>query len=272
MKLTIFLLIALFTVSLAEPSCDLDSMCMSCDATTADKCTGCYNGVVATYGARFLASDSCAGKITDLTDCLVFYPKNASATVASQSTLQSPCWQCGNSKILNAVPGTGIDWGQNNVIVSSVDATWSCGDQALSNPSHANCAIQFQGLADANGTGTAGPVCLITNAGYCSGGTPVQDAQAMSACSSFTNCSTIINVWTTSTGAQECHDAETGYAVGSGGQAGVAFTTDTNCRKLLDATNCGTCTDGYWFGGSTCYMGSSLYFLSAAAFLAAWFF
>merc|ERR1712039_795467 len=70
------------------------------------------------------------------------------------------------------------------------------------------------------------------------------------------------------------------YADGYCGNASVVAaahtidncTGDTNCRKLLDATNCGTCTDGYWFGGAKCYMQGSLYFLSAAAFLAAWFF
>merc|ERR1711874_714199 len=227
-------------------------------------------GVVATYGARFLASDSCAGKITDLTDCQVFYPKNAAATVAQQTTLQPPCWQCGNSKVLNATPDAAVDWTDNTAIIGTVGATWSCGTDAIS-VAVTNCAIQFQGAV--TGAGTPGSPCLITSAGYCSGGTPIANAQTMGNCSGFTNCSTTINSWSgSSIGAQECHVAETGYAVGSGGQAGVAFTTDTNCRKLLDATNCGTCTDGYWFGGSTCYMGSSLYFLSAAAFLAAWFF
>jgi len=270
MKLTIFLLIALFTVSLAEPSCDLDSMCMSCDGTTADKCLGCYNGVVATYGARFLASDSCAGKITDMTDCSIFYPANTAATVSQSTTLQTPCWACSSGNNLSFNPDSDVTATNTAHFLGNLKGPWKCDTTALTAP--ANCAVGFQLTQDGQ-NGTAGPACLIYADGYCGNASVVAAAHTIDNCTGYTNCKNTINVWTGSNQAvQQCHNAASGYAVGVGGLAGVAYTTDTNCRKLLDATNCGTCTDGYWFGGAKCYMQGSLYFLSAAAFLAAWFF
>lgn len=278
MKLTIFLLIALFTVSLAEPSCDLDSMCMSCDASTADKCTGCYNGIVATYQARYLSSDSCANKITELSGCTIYFPNNTAADVSGTvAFLQTPCWACESGKTLTltdssktgvSLSDTAADWS------SSLTGAFTCASGGATT-TIAGCTTYINGDIDETAQNdNDGSACLITSAAKCHTSAIATDDMSANACSNYSNCSTTIATWTNggTTANISCHVAASGYAVASTGLTGIAYTTDANCRKLLDATNCGTCTDGYWFGGATCYMEGSLYFLSAAAFLAAWFF
>jgi len=274
MKITIFLIIALFTIAHAEPACDLDSMCMGCDASVSDKCTACYNGTNATYGARYIKTDACANKLTLMTDCTVYYPNNTDATITDTTTLVPPCWQCASGKQLKIATTTDPNPRNASEIVGTLGGTWSCDTAAVSDSTLVGCAVKMniQGTTTAN----VEDACFITSAGYCriSTNTIIQTSTVMTdtGCSAFANCSNTMNTFESGTLAQVCHNAADGYAVKSDGSAGIAFTTDTNCRKLLDATNCGTCNDGYWFGGAKCYMKSSMIFLSAIAFFAAWFF
>merc|ERR1711957_1032070 len=54
------LLLALTSLVITAPSCKTSAMCQACDATTADKCTGCYNkGNDTTFNARALATNVC---------------------------------------------------------------------------------------------------------------------------------------------------------------------------------------------------------------------
>merc|ERR1712195_310866 len=69
------LLLALTSLVITAPSCKTSAMCQACDATTADKCTGCYNkGNDTTFNARALATNACANVITTakVTGCKVY--------------------------------------------------------------------------------------------------------------------------------------------------------------------------------------------------------
>lgn len=278
MKITIFLIIALFTIAHAEPACDLDSLCMGCDASTADKCTACYNGTNSTYEARYLKDNACANKLTAITDCEYYFPNNTSGTISSSTELHPPCWKCGNSKHLTCTNAVDTNYAGTNAAAVNADTpctSWTCESTAVTNAAITNCGTTLSIVSTTN-AGDA-MVCLITAAGYAHNATVTAPGTGVAAdqFGTMTNCSTTIATW--GTGATDatitCHDAAANYAVKSDGSAGVSYTTDTNCRKLLaDDTNCGTCTDGYWFGGAKCYMKSSMIFLSAIAFFAAWFF
>lgn len=268
MKITIFLLIALFALSQAEPSCDLDSMCKGCDSATADKCTHCYNGVVATYGARALVSNACSTKLTAITDCDVYDDQLAAASTSTLSPNPN-CWKCASGKILNS-DQLAVDTA--NLIVTS-PATTTCGTTAISTGATVSgCGTGIMGT----GSGTITGQCLFSTAGVCHITNWGTAPTAASCTSTHPNCSVTRWVWTTANtnaGAAVCHIAETGYAVKSDGLSGATFTTDTNCKQLLSGdTTCGVCIDAYWFGGAKCYLSSRMLALSAAAFLLAYLF
>jgi hypothetical protein len=65
--------------------------------------------------------------------------------------------------------------------------------------------------------------------------------------------------------AAECYTPATGYAVAVGLTSTIAYTADVNCQILLDATQCGTCKDGYWWDTTKCTLSAKLL---GAAFLA----
>merc|ERR1712195_263464 len=67
------------------------AMCQACDATTADKCTGCYNkGNDTTFNARALATNACANVITTakVTGCKVYTSHSDGTTIGSQNCIQ----------------------------------------------------------------------------------------------------------------------------------------------------------------------------------------
>jgi hypothetical protein len=68
-----------------------------------------------------------------------------------------------------------------------------------------------------------------------------------------------------SDGAAQCYVAKAGYAVAVGITTTIAYTTDVNCQILLDATQCGTCKDTYFWDTTVCTLSAKLL---GAAFLA----
>jgi len=282
MKLQIFLLIALFTIAIAEPSCDLDSMCMGCDATTADKCTHCYNGVVATYGARALVSNACSTKLTPITDCEV-YRNDLSAAAAATVAGNYPCWKCASGKDMIMTPTTTGDYQTSELIssdtwTSTFAGTASCGTKdstaSTGGTDLTNCTnVVTISTGQASGADIPdGRYCLMTASGY---GFDTSDADgayknAVNASGDVAaGCDNYI-MGAGETSAYKCHNPTSGHAISSTGIIGVAFTTDTNCRQLSTGDLvCGVCTDAYWFGGSTCYLSAKMLVLSAGAFLLA---
>lgn len=275
MKITIFLLIALFALAQAEPSCDLDSMCMGCDATTADKCTQCYNGVVATYGPRALVSNACSTKLTEFTGCTIY---RSTLTAAAMPTSGNyPCWKCATGKVNTATLSSGVatTGGITTTIVGLTTAyAASCAD---SNPTGGvqaltNCS-SLVAVPDTNDA-AAGQMCLITADGYmhdiATSATDAIGKQALTQTGVATGCKNYIYTMA-STPTSTCHDPTSGNAINAAGTAGVAFTTDTSCRQLATGDLvCGVCTDAYWFGGAKCYLTARMLALSAAALFTAW--
>merc|ERR1712195_369392 len=85
------LLLALTSLVITAPSCKTSAMCQACDATTADKCTGCYNkGNDTTFNARALATNACANVITTakVTGCKVYTSHSDGTTIGSQNCIQ----------------------------------------------------------------------------------------------------------------------------------------------------------------------------------------
>merc|ERR1711957_1052951 len=79
------LLLALTSLVITAPSCKTSAMCQACDASTADKCTACYNkGNDTTFNARALATNACANVITTakITGCKVYNGTSDGTTIA----------------------------------------------------------------------------------------------------------------------------------------------------------------------------------------------
>jgi hypothetical protein len=276
MKLTIFLIIALFAIAHAEPNCSSDGYCMGCDNAVADKCTDCYNGVVSTIEPRYLSNNNCASKINKMADCTIYDHTLTSADIATTGTALVPrpgCWACGNSKVLTATVGGTFGTAnayQGNDAITALACEADVADAAL-----ANCTSRLYLLKQASDTANSHPLCLITAAGKCFKDDVDTAPTAASCTASFANCSnTIVNYTNAAADATaECHDPVAEYAVKSDKASAVSFTTDANCRRLqTDNTNCALCKDGAWFHGAKCYMKGGLIFLSAVAFFVAWFF
>jgi len=298
MKLTIFLLIALFAIAHAEPSCSDSSYCMGCDLTTADKCTACYNGVVTTIEPRYLNSNNCSSKINKITDCAIYNPENATQTAITNSLVgpdnKPSCWACATGKTLTFSAAVGEDdlsaanllqgdmSGELHCIVP-VDANaeyTSAKTGAVTGCTHsifAACTKPGDTNGDGSGTVYASKstnMCLVTGKDTCFKD-DVQTAPSAAGCDDYANCESTILKWTNAAVAAtaECFNPKPEYAVKADKASAVSFTNDANCRRLhTDATNCALCKDTYWFHGAKCYMRSGLIFLSAVAFFVAWFF
>jgi len=273
MKLTIFLIIALFAIAHAEPNCKAEGYCMGCDNSVADKCTDCYNGVVSTIEPRYLSGDNCNSKVTAFGDCDLYSHSLTSGTVSTTTVVPTPgCWRCGNSKMLQATSATTTlaneDTFKGNTGITALACVASTTDGT-----NADClaTLYIRGSDNAN----SHAVCLITNVNKCFKNN-LQTSPDLATCTgTFTNCAnTIINYANDTNGASGfCHDPNAEHAVKSDRLTATSFTNDANCRRLQsDNQNCALCKDTYWFHGSKCYMRSGLIFLSAVAFFVAWFF
>merc|ERR1740115_301225 len=85
------LLLALTSLVITAPSCKTSAMCQACDATTANKCTACYNkGNDTTFNARALATNACANVITTgkIDTCKVYSGTSDGTTFAYNSCIQ----------------------------------------------------------------------------------------------------------------------------------------------------------------------------------------
>merc|ERR1711957_461892 len=114
------LLLALTSLVITAPSCKTSAMCQACGATTADKCTACYNkGDDTTFNARALATNACANVITTakITGCKAYNGTSDGTTFAYNS-----CIQC----------TTAAEW----LIITNSDATtttaMACGAMSAS--------------------------------------------------------------------------------------------------------------------------------------------
>jgi len=229
------------------------------------------NGIVATYGARALISNACTTKLTAMTNCDVY--RNDLVAAAMPTTGNFPCWKCASGKLAVATPGTQTDT-SGAVTTADWDNTmtiaFTCDDAlpASTTATLANCDLK---VYVAGSAANAAYACMISAAGYKFDQTSAAATLgATLGTHSITGCSNYIYDVATST-ANECHNPTSGHAISSTGIIGVAFTVDTNCRKLsVGDLVCGVCTDAYFFGGAKCYLAARMLALSAAAFLFAW--
>jgi len=238
------LLLALTSLVITAPSCKTSAMCQACDATTADKCTGCYNkGNDTTFNARALATNACANVITTakITGCKVYNGTSDGTTFAYNS-----CIQC----------TTAAEW--LNVQNSDASTTTATACMAKS-ATHANCnsgTTVVDCLQSICHSVDAGANWTISCSMCASGKAPTTNAIVAGIGS--TDCTTA-NLITdcafhvvASTAATNCYSCSTGFAVASTLLTCTAYTTDTNCRVLLADGACGECVTGYYWNGAIC--------------------
>merc|ERR1712195_250227 len=153
------LLLALTSLVITAPSCKTSAMCQACDATTADKCTGCYNkGNDTTFNARALATNACANVITTakVTGCKVYTSHSDGTTIGSQN-----CIQCTvAAEWLNIVQTA------SNASTTSVACATAAQDVSSFTPYCGMCASGKMGTEASNVTGLGSVNCIdgtITN-------------------------------------------------------------------------------------------------------------
>jgi len=221
-------------------------MCQACDATTADKCTGCYNkGNDTTFNARALATNACANVITTakVTGCKAYNGVSDGTTFAYNT-----CIQC----------ATAAEW----LIITNSDATtttaMACGAMSATNTTcSTNGAIAscLQNTCHSVDGGTTWTFqCAMCNSGLAGGSASLTEALGSSDCVNtaiVANCAFHV-VSGTATATTHCYSCSTGYAVASTLLACTAYTTDTNCRVLLADGACGECVTGYYWNGAIC--------------------
>jgi hypothetical protein len=247
-KLSILLVICLIASTIAvTPACVSASYCKGCSNTAATQCTSCYNTSVGTLGARFLDGTlkTCTGLVTVIAGCKIYNPMLATTAVATQAS----CQLCTTGLMNYEVQGTTAT--TDPYVITCTAAVTNC-------PVIANC-LQPR-CADASTQGTPGTFATKT-CELCDG---TKAADAAATCLGATLMVGCQNERWNGT-ATSCYYPKTGYAVASGALSAITYTTDANCQILLDATQCGSCADGYWWNTTECTLSAKLL---AAAFLA----
>jgi len=240
------LLLALTSLVITAPSCKTSAMCQACDATTADKCTGCYNkGNDTTFNARALATNACANVITTgkIDTCKVYSGASDGLLFTTQE-----CVLCTTaSNWLNITSGTGI--------TTAVTCSATKIDPATACTTITDCT---QNVCHSDGASSATyvPLCAMCNTGKAgliasSGITAGLGSAACVVTDIITNCAFHVAPATIAT-TNHCYSCSTGYAVASTLIACTAYTTDTNCRVLLVDGACGECVTGYYWNGAIC--------------------
>jgi len=224
-------------------------MCQACDATTADKCTGCYNkGNDTTFNARALATNACANVITTgkIDTCKVYSGTGDGLVVSTQS-----CVLC----------TTASDW-MNITSATSVTTVVTCSATKIEPSTATNCAVITgctQNVCHSDGASTStayGALCAMCNSGKAgeTASTGLHTGLGSEACATtnaITNCAFHV-VSADATAVNNCYSCSTGYAVASTLLTCTAYTTDTNCRVLLADGACGECVTGYYWNGAIC--------------------
>jgi len=222
-------------------------MCQACDATTADKCTGCYNkGNDTTFNARALATNACANVITTgkIDTCKVYSGTGDGLVVSTQS-----CVLCTTaSDWMNITFETGVTTAVT-CSATKIDSGTDCVaiDGCTQNVCHSDGAATstaFRKLCAMCNSGKAG---VITSSGITAG----LGSAACLTTDIITNCAFHVAPATIAT-TNHCYSCSTGYAVASTLIACTAYTTDTNCRVLLADGACGECVTGYYWNGAIC--------------------
>jgi len=236
------LLLALTSLVITAPSCKTSAMCQACDATTADKCTGCYNkGNDTTFNARALATNACANVITTakVTGCKVYTSHSDGTTIGSQN-----CIQC----------TVAAEW--MNIVQTASNASTTSVACATAAQDVSGCAaamaICLQNVCHSDGASFT-PYC-----GMCASGKMGTEASNVTGLGSvncidgtITNC-LFYQVTDATASLNNCYSCGTGYAVASTLLTCTAYTTDANCRVLLADGACGECVTGYYWNGAIC--------------------
>jgi len=223
-------------------------MCQACDATTANKCTACYNkGNDTTFNARALATNACANVITTgkIDTCKVYSGASDGLLFTTQE-----CVLCTTaSDWLNITSGTGIT------------TAVTCSATAIEPSPGTDCATITdctQNVCHSTGASPATytPLCAMCATGKAgvTAGTGLHTGLGSEAClttNAITNCAFHV-VSADATAVNNCYSCSTGYAVASTLLTCTAYTTDTNCRVLLADGACGECVTGYYWNGAIC--------------------
>jgi hypothetical protein len=240
MKLSILLVICLIASTMAvTPACVSSTYCKGCSNTTATSCTSCYNST-GTVGPRFLADAKCEGALDLITNCKTYSKSFTSKTTA---TVTEACFMCDDKTY----------WAKELKADAAATITVTCSKTPQTGCTLiTDCAQSICKGVAATGLHTCA-LCDVAKGAKADG----------TACDAtiITNCSQEYSNGT----AAECYNAATGYAVAVGLTSVIAYTTDVNCQILLDATQCGTCKDTYWWDTTKCALSAKLL---GAAFLA----
>jgi len=238
------LLLALTSLVITAPSCKTSAMCQACDATTADKCTGCYNkGNDTTFNARALATNACANVITTakVTGCKLYSSVSDGTTLGGQT-----CLLCTTStEWLNITQTANRATTTANVCATdAVDVTANSGCDAVVDGCLQNVCQKIDS--------TIQKLCGMCNSGKM--GTPADDKMGLGSTDCITgtidNC--LFYQVAAAADTNECYSCATGFAVASTLLTCTAYTTDANCRVLLADGACGECVTGYYWNGAIC--------------------
>jgi len=239
------LLLALTSLVITAPSCKTSAMCQACDATTADKCTGCYNkGNDTTFNARALATNACANVITTakITGCKVYNGTSDGTTFAYNS-----CIQC----------TTAAEFLQITASSASTTTATACAAKSATNATCSGgttvvgCLQSYCHTVDAGTNWTIGcSMCASGKAGTTANLLAGLGSSDCEVTNIITNCA--FHVTEAAAQTINCYSCGTGYAVASTLLTCTAYTTDTNCRVLLADGACGECVTGYYWNGAIC--------------------
>lgn len=242
MKLFVFVIASLVLYVQPAPSCKAANYCGGCHLTTADACTSCFTYKSGKVGPRALVSSACTTALTTrlVTDCKIYSGGITSATGTKAAT---DCTVCDKDFKNWTVTGTVLACS-----ATAVTLTTACTKVA-------NC---MQTVCVKDTTESFG--CSICNKNY-SGATYVNATAGTSSCTktnAITNCE--VMYYTSSIANKACHYCKTKYAVKQDDSACVAYTTDSNCRKLHTGdAQCEVCWDAYYWNLTKCKLSAKVF-------------
>lgn len=243
MKLTLCLLLLISFVA-TTPSCAASGYCMGCAMSTADSCTACFNWGSGSVGARALASNACANKLTTtaITDCKFYSGVNGGST----QTINN-CSMC-NKDFLN----------MNNNGTPTVTCSDTAANTTTCTGKVSNCDQTSCYTADGSSYTLA---CYMCSKGYTGTGTATENA-GYASCTQTGIISNCEYHYLSGASTQACYSCASGYAVASTGTTCSAYTTDSNCRMLHSDGTCSNCWHAYYWNVSTCKLRAMVTVLS----------
>jgi len=231
------------------------SYCMG-NNDNATTCSSCFNWGSGSVGAKTFATNACASAVTNaIADCKWYSGINTS-TISLQD-----CMMCDDKTWMNLT---------DHATASSRLRT--CSDTAVNTTTctavPSNCA---QGLCFVNAAAAVTQGCRRCDDGYMLSGTAISSNEGTVG---YTTCSTqtITNCeYGSPMNSAHCYSCKSDYAVATADTSCVAFTTDSNCRKLgTGDTYCSQCWHAYYFDTTSCVLSAKLFAFSGLviAFLA----